>query len=117
MADIGKLEKMRRLFDSSITKPYSFRKEQLKKFKQAILNHEEEIYTALYADLKKNKEEAYATESGLLLAEINTALKNLRHWMEPQRAGTDLVNLPSRSKIYRDPMGIVLIIAPWNYPL
>ena len=117
MADIGKLEEMRKLFDSGITKPYSFRKEQLKKFKQAILNHEEEIYTALYTDLKKNKEEAYATELGLLLAEINTALKNLRYWMEPQRAETDLVNLPSRSKIYRDPLGVVLIIAPWNYPL
>jgi aldehyde dehydrogenase (NAD+) len=117
MADIGKLEDMRRLFYSGTTKPYSFRKEQLKKFKQAILTHEEEIYAALYTDLKKNKEETYAAELGLILAEINVALKNLHRWMEPQRAGTDLVNLPSRSKIYRDPLGVVLIIAPWNYPL
>jgi aldehyde dehydrogenase (NAD+) len=117
MTDIGKLEKIRRFFNSGNTKSYTFRKQQLKNFKQAILKHEEEIFAALYADLKKNKEEAYATELGLLIAEINVALKNLHRWMEPQRAGTDLVNFPSRSKIYRDPLGVVLIIAPWNYPL
>src|SRR6185369_14331112 len=60
---------------------------------------------------------AYASELGLLLAEINVALKNLHRWMEPQKVGTDLVNFPSQSKIYRDPLGVVLIIAPWNYPL
>jgi len=81
------------------------------------LNHEQEIYDALYKDLKKSKEESYASELGLLLAEINVTIKNLRRWMQPQSAKTDLVNLPSRSKIYRDPLGVVLIIAPWNYPL
>ncbi len=111
------LEEMRRFFNSGATKSYSFRKDQLKKFKQAVLVHEEEIYAALYTDLKKNKEESYAAELGLVLAEINVALKNLHRWMEPQRAGTDLVNLPSQSKIYRDPLGVALVIAPWNYPL
>jgi len=82
-----------------------------------VLKYEQDLYDALYADLKKNKEETYATELGLVLAEINVALKNLHRWMEPHSAGTDLVNLPSRSKIYRDSLGVVLIIAPWNYPL
>jgi aldehyde dehydrogenase (NAD+) len=53
----------------------------------------------------------------LLLAEINVTLKNLREWMQPHVAGTDMVNLPSGSRIFRDPLGVVLIIAPWNYPL
>jgi NAD-dependent aldehyde dehydrogenases len=71
----------------------------------------------LYADLKKSAEETYATETGLILAEINVALKNLRNWMQPESAATNLVNFPSSSKIYRDPLGVVLIISPWNYPL
>ncbi len=111
------LEKMRNYFNSGDTLSYAFRIEQLKKFKRAILSHEEEIYAALYSDLKKSREETYASELGLLLAEINTAIKNLRRWMQPLPVKTDLVNLPSRSRIYRDPLGIVLIIAPWNYPL
>lgn len=111
------LNALRQYFNSGATKSYAFRKEQLKKFKQSILNHEEEIYAALFTDLKKSKEEAYATELGLLLAEINVTLKNLRQWMQPKSTGTDLVNLPSSSKVYRDPLGVVLIIAPWNYPL
>lgn len=111
------LKTLRRYYDSGATKSYEFRKEQLKKLKAAVLQYENEIYEALYSDLKKSKEETYATEIGLLLAEISVALKNLRRWMAPQRAATDLVNLPSQSKIYRDPLGVVLIIGPWNYPL
>jgi aldehyde dehydrogenase (NAD+) len=111
------LSATRQFFNSGATRSYEFRITQLKKFKQAILAHEKEINDALYTDLKKSPEETYASELGLLLAEINVTIKNLRGWMRPQTAGTDLVNLPSSSKIYRDPLGVVLIIAPWNYPL
>lgn len=53
MDHISHLEKMRQYFDSGITKPYAFRKEQLQKLKQSILAHEQDLYDALYADLKK----------------------------------------------------------------
>jgi aldehyde dehydrogenase (NAD+) len=108
---------MRTFFESGTTRSYDFRKTQLLQLKRAMLQHEEEIYAALYSDLKKSPEEAYATELGLLLAEINSALRNLKKWMQPKPARTDLVNLPSSSKIYRDPLGVALIISPWNYPL
>ena len=108
---------LRNYFNSGATRTYAFRKMQLQKFKQAILVNELAINQALYDDLKKSPEEVYASEAGLLLAEINLALKNLQQWMQPLKAGTDLVNLPSSSKIYRDPLGVVLIISPWNYPL
>jgi len=111
------LSAARNYFNSGATRPYAFRKAQLLKYKQAILDNETAINQALYQDLKKSPEETYASELGLLLAEINGAIKNLHAWMKPRRAGTDLVNLPSSSKIYRDPLGVVLIIAPWNYPL
>jgi aldehyde dehydrogenase (NAD+) len=81
MADITSLEKMRHYFNSGSTRPYAFRKEQLKKLKAAILLHEQDLYDALYADLKKSPEEVWATETGLVLAELNTAIKNLSDWI------------------------------------
>jgi aldehyde dehydrogenase (NAD+) len=118
MADkIPRLAAMRGFYDNHNTKPFAFRKKQLHLLKKVLLDNEKEIEKALYADLKKNAEEAYATETGLILAEINVALNNLRQWMEPVKVSTNLVNFPSSSKIYTDPCGVVLIISPWNYPL
>jgi aldehyde dehydrogenase (NAD+) len=107
---------MRTYFESGVTRPYGFRKEKLLALRREVIRREQEIAEALHLDLKKNPEEAYGTETGLLLAEINMALKNLHRWMQPSRVATNLVNLPSTSRIYRDPLGVVLIIAPWNYP-
>ena len=108
---------LRNYFNSGATRSYEFRKAQLQKLKQAILANEDGINKALYADLKKSPEEAYASELGLLLSEINLTIKKLRQWMRPINARTNLINLPSSSKIYKDPLGVVLIISPWNYPL
>jgi len=111
------MQSLRNFFDSGETMSYHFRKVQLQKLKNAVLQHEQDLYSALYADLKKNKEEAWVTEIGFLLAEINATLKNLHHWMKPQRAKTNLVNFPSSSFVLHEPLGVVLIIGPWNYPL
>lgn len=116
MADITKLEKMRQFFNEGATRSYNFRREQLKKLKTSILQHEQDIYDALYADLKKSKEETWVTETGLVIAELNAALKNLHSWMRPERVSTNLVNLPSSSRVMKEPLGVVLIIGPWNYP-
>jgi aldehyde dehydrogenase (NAD+) len=110
------LASLRRYFDSGATKSYDFRLQYLKKFKKSILDHEEAIYDALYADLKKSREETWVTETGIVVAELNSAIKNLRRWMEPEPVATNLVNLPSGSRILREPLGVVLIIGPWNYP-
>ncbi|HUS01134.1 MAG TPA: aldehyde dehydrogenase family protein, partial [Chitinophagaceae bacterium] len=118
MTDLNSsLARLRSYYNSHITKPYTFRKKQLQVLKQILLTNEKEIEQALYTDLKKSPEETYASETGLVLAEINVALKNLQQWMQRQSVATNLVNFPSSSKIYRDPLGVVLIIAPWNYPL
>jgi aldehyde dehydrogenase (NAD+) len=116
MAEISKLEAMRRYFDTGATKGYAFRRQQLQKLKKAILQHEEALYESLFADLRKSREETWVTETGMVISEINTALKGLRGWMEPERVSTNLVNMPSGSKILREPLGVVLIISPWNYP-
>lgn len=108
---------MRRYFESGATLTYAFRKEKLQKLKQAIIDHEEDIYKALYADLKKSPEEVWATETGLLLQEINYSIKHLKQWMQPVKTATNLLNLPSRSFIYPSPKGVTLIIGTWNFPL
>lgn len=116
MVTVQQLENLRNYFNSGITKPYQFRKEQLKKLKQSIIVHEQELYDALYKDLKKSPEECWVTENGLVLSELNDTIKNLAAWMEPERVKTNLLNLPSSSHILKEPLGVVLIIAPWNYP-
>ncbi|MBL7709221.1 MAG: aldehyde dehydrogenase family protein, partial [Chitinophagaceae bacterium] len=116
MDHISHLEKMRQYFDSGITKSYAFRKEQLQKLKQSILAHEQDLYDALYADLKKSPEETWVTETGMVISELNAAIKDLKSWMEPEKVATNLLNLPSGSKVLKEPLGLVLIIGPWNYP-
>jgi aldehyde dehydrogenase (NAD+) len=116
MADISSLEKMRQYFNSGATHTYKFRKEQLKKLKASILNHENDLYAALHTDLKKSKEETWVTETGMVLSELKTAINYLANWMEPERTATTLVNMPSGSKVLQEPLGVVLIIGPWNYP-
>ena len=110
------LSPLRGFFETGVTRNYNWRKQQLLRLRQAILDHEEAIAAALHADLHKCPEETYATETGLVLAEIRYLLKHLRSWMRPRRVGTNLVNWPAASRIYHDPLGVILIIAPWNYP-
>ncbi len=107
---------MRRFFESGVTKPYAYRKAQLIKLRDAVKKHEKEIHKALDIDLKKNPEESWASETGLILAEIRYALKHLKNWMQPENVSTNLVNLPSKSFVMQEPLGVVMIIAPWNYP-
>jgi len=118
MTDLNStLKDLRSFYNSGATLSYEFRKKQLETFEKIIVKYDDEINMALYADLKKSKEETWATETGLLMGEIKTALKNLHKWMMPKKVPTGLVTFPSTATIYRDPLGVVLIIAPWNYPL
>lgn len=107
---------MRNYFNSGITKPYSFRKDQLIKLRDSVKKYEKQIHEALYADLKKSPEECWVTETGFLLSEINNTLKHLKSWMQPETVSTNLLNLPSKSFVMQEPLGVVLIISPWNYP-
>jgi aldehyde dehydrogenase (NAD+) len=113
---IEQVEKMRAYYNSGATRSYKFRKEQLQKLKKAVVQYEEDLYQALYADLKKSKEEAWVTENGIVLSELKHALKYLATWMEDETVSTNLLNLPSSSRIVPEPLGVVLLIGPWNYP-
>ena len=114
---VGQLQSLRDYYCTGLTRRYEFRQQQLENLKSAILKHERDLHDALYMDLKKSPEESWVTETGFLISEINSALRNLHHWMKPERVKTNLVNFPSSSYVMREPLGVVLIIAPWNYPL
>ncbi len=110
------VEAQRAFFKSNVTKSLAFRKQNLKKFKFAILKYESRITEALWKDLHKSPEEAYLTEISIVLQEIDNHLKHLKCWARPKRVRTPLQLLPSGSKILSEPLGSALIIAPRNYP-
>ena len=110
------LEALRQYFQSGATQTFDFRLLQLKRLKQVVLDNEQALYKALYADLKKTDEDAWATEIGFFLSELNYTIKHLQDWMRPNPVSTNLVNLPSTSYTIQEPLGVVCIIAPWNYP-
>lgn len=90
---------------------------KLKELKQALENAEEEIYVALDKDLRKSRFETAVTELFFTYAEIEHAIKKLASWMKPKSVGKTMSNLFASNKIYYEPKGVCLIIAPWNYPL
>lgn len=111
------LQQQKDFFYTGVTKTKRYRIDQLKKLKNVLLQNENKIYESLYTDLKKSKEEIWVTELGIVLNEIKYAISNLENWMAPERVRTNFANFPSKSYIYKEPLGLVLIIAPWNYPL
>lgn len=78
---------------------------------------EEALAEALHADLGKGGMEAYATEIAFVANEAGHALRHMERWLRPRRAALPLVLFPGRARVVRQPLGVVLIIAPWNYPL
>ncbi|WP_420602977.1 aldehyde dehydrogenase [Flagellimonas sp.] len=109
-------EKQQVFFSSQKTKDLSFRRNALKRLRNEIVRQEDAIAEAIYADFKKPRFETFIAETQFVLAEINTMLKNLELWARPERVSGNLANFPSRNYIYREPLGQVLVIAPWNYP-
>jgi aldehyde dehydrogenase (NAD+) len=103
-------------FASGKTLSYKFRRQQLRLLKTAIKRREKDIIDALQADLHKHPVEAYSSEIGTLYVEIRHILRNLKSWMQPEKVTSPFVMYPSKSRIYRAPLGQVFIIAPWNYP-
>ena len=109
-------ERQKAFFEKNRTKAYEFRKKALLRLKRTILYYEKEIEEALYKDLGKSDFEAYMTEVGMTLSELNYAEKHLKGWMKEKRALTPLAQFPAKSFEAVEPYGTVLIIAPWNYP-
>ena len=103
-------------FQSGATLPLEFRLAQLRSLYRGIKRFEPQILEALRSDLGKSAEESYMSEIGMCLTEIRHTARHLREWSRPQRVPTPLMHFPGSSRIVREPRGVCLIIAPWNYP-
>ncbi|MCC7502873.1 MAG: aldehyde dehydrogenase family protein [Flavobacteriales bacterium] len=110
-------EALRRHFESGATRAYAARRDALKSLGKALREHEPEVLEAMHLDMRKPTFEAYMSELGLVHAEIRNTLKHLKEWMRPERVPTPLALQVAESFIHRAPLGVVLIIGPWNYPV
>jgi aldehyde dehydrogenase (NAD+) len=110
------IETQRRFFRSGATRGIDFRREQLRSVQELVRAHESRILEALASDLGKPQFEAFASETGFVNGEAGHAIDHLEEWMEPERVGTPLTFFPASSSIRYEPMGVALILAPWNYP-
>lgn len=110
------LKRHRDFFAARSTRDVGFRIKVLKRLRQAIVDHTDALNNALWSDLHKSPAESYITEISLVLGEIDYHIKHLKHWAKAWKVPTPLAFFPSKSRIIYEPYGIVLIIAPWNYP-
>lgn len=110
------VRQQRGYFNTGETLPVLFRLEQLQRLKQCIEKYEQQISKALYQDLRKSSQESYLTEISIVLQELNLHIKRLKTWTRSRIVRTPLHLFPSTSKMTYQPLGIALIIAPWNYP-
>jgi aldehyde dehydrogenase (NAD+) len=89
---------------------------RLQKLKDAIVARRDALAEAIHRDFRKPRAEVELTEIHPTLEELNHTMKHLKRWMKPTRVGTPLTLLGTRSHVRYEARGVVLILAPWNYP-
>lgn len=109
------VSRQRQYFESGATRSYDFRIQQLKKLKQAIIDHQQDIADALKTDIGRPPFEAYI-ELNTAVDDLNHTIKHLKSWMKPERVGTTMWAQPGRSRIESVPLGVNFIMGPYNYP-
>lgn len=109
-------QSQKNFFNRGQTLSYEFRIQKLQLLDRLIRNNETQIIEALKKDLKKPETEAYVSEIAFLYDELRFTLKNLKKWMAPKKISTPITQWIAKSYLYSEPLGVVLIIAPWNYP-
>lgn len=109
--------RLREAFRSGRTRPLEWRLDQLKAIRTLLRDNRSALQAALAKDLGKPAFEALGADIGMPLGEAAVAIRKLRSWTRPQRVGQPLAMRPGRSWVQYDPLGVVLIIAPWNYPV
>lgn len=110
------IELQREYFLNGNTLDLDFRREQLLKLKESILAHYDDVVHAFKQDYNKCEFDVVTTEISMVLKELNFMLKNMKKLARPKRIKTSIINFKSSGRIYPEPFGVCLIVAPWNYP-
>src|SRR3954453_8434680 len=108
---------LRSVFDRGTTKPLAWRLAQLRALRRMLTERAAEFEDALLADLAKSPTESQIAELGFVVGEIDHILKRLRRWLRPRRVAVPGALMPARASTILEPVGVVLVIAPWNYPV
>lgn len=111
------VRRQRDFFAAGATRDAGFRREALRKLKEGLLRHEAALLAALRDDLGKPEAEAYLSELAPVMMELNHAIRHVAAWSRPQRVKTPVALFGAKSRIYPEPYGVALIVAPWNYPV
>jgi len=111
------VQQSRQAFDSGITRPLAWRKDQLETMITMLEKHQDELSAALKVDLGRGVEEAWLYDIGFTITEVKLMLKNLKKWTAPRKVPTPMVTKPASSMRVPQPLGVVCVIAPWNYPV
>ncbi len=112
------VEKQRQFFRTGVTLDVNWRIEQLKKLRQAVIDHRDMLEKALWEDLRKSPTEAYLCDLGPVIVEVNEILHGLKRWARPERHFSGLMCFPSvLTTVYKMPYGVSLIISPFNFPI
>ena len=106
----------RNYFNSNATKPVAFRLTQLNKLKDILESNEDLLQEAVHQDIGKGTFETFLTEFYFVHDELKTAIKDLQEWARAKPIDTNLLNAPAKSYVIPEPLGVSLVIAPWNYP-
>jgi len=110
------IQSQRDFFNSNQTKSIDFRIAQLLKLRKLLQANEQILNEAIYADFQKSAFDTYTNELSILYAEIDESVRKVKNWASRKRVATNLVNLPAKSFIMPEPLGVCLIIGAWNYP-
>jgi len=108
---------LRNNFHTRKSYSYEYRVRELNNLRRGIVELQEEICAAVNKDLRKHIVEAYQGEILSIVTEIDFALNHLKEWMAPTKASTPLIAQPGSVVVNKQPKGVVLVIAPWNFPI
>jgi aldehyde dehydrogenase (NAD+) len=108
---------LRSTYESGTTRPLAWRRHQLEQMNKMLTENEAEFLEALRIDLGKPTVEGFITDIAFVTGEVETMIKKLKKWNKPERVGTPMFNMPAKSHLVPEPLGVVLVIAPWNYPI